>query len=69
MKLKKKQDPSVGASVQLRRRTKILTGANLGIKYRAETKGKAIQRLPHLRIHPIYRYQTQTLSWMPRTAC
>ena len=26
-----------------------------------ETEGKAIQRLPHLGIHPIYRHQTQTL--------
>jgi hypothetical protein len=24
----------------------------------AETEGKAIQRLPHLGIHPIYRHQT-----------
>jgi hypothetical protein len=24
-----------------------------------------IQRLPHLGIHPIYNYQTQTLLWMP----
>ena len=38
-------------------------------KYRAETKGKATQRLSHLRIHPIYSYQTQTLLWMPRSAC
>jgi hypothetical protein len=27
----------------------------------AETEGKAIQRLPHLGIHPIYSYQTQIL--------
>ena len=25
-------------------------------KYGAETEGKAIQRLPHLGIHPIYSY-------------
>jgi hypothetical protein len=24
--------------------------------------------LPHLGIHPIYRQQTQTLFWMPRSA-
>jgi hypothetical protein len=39
------------------------------IKGRAETEGKATQRLSHLEIHPIYRYQTQTLLWMPRSAC
>jgi hypothetical protein len=27
-------------------------------KFRAETEGKTIQRLPHLRIHPIYNHQT-----------
>jgi hypothetical protein len=27
----------------------------------AETKGKAIQRVPYLGIHPIYNHQTQTL--------
>jgi hypothetical protein len=32
---------------------------NTGTKSRAETEGKAIQRLPHLGIHPIYRYQTK----------
>jgi hypothetical protein len=30
-------------------------------KSEAEAKGKAIQRLSHLRIHPIFRHQTQTL--------
>ena len=30
-------------------------------KCRAETEGKAIQRLPHLGIHSIYSHQTQTL--------
>jgi hypothetical protein len=34
----------------------------MGIKYRAETEGKAIQRLPHLGLSPIYRPQTQTLA-------
>jgi exonuclease III len=48
---------------------KILIGANMETKCRAETKGKAIQRLPHLGIHPIYSHQTQTLVWMPRSAC
>jgi hypothetical protein len=69
MKLKKKEDQSVGALVLLRRLNKILIGANMEIKCRAETEGKAIQRLSHLGIHPIYSYQTRTLLWMPRSAC
>ena len=69
MKLKKKEDQSVNASVLLRRRNKILTGGNMETKCGAETEGKAIQRLPHLVIHPIYSYQTQTLLWMPTIDC
>jgi len=30
-------------------------------KCRAETDGKAIQKLPHMGIHPIYSHQIQTL--------
>jgi hypothetical protein len=37
------------------------TGANMKTKCRAETEGKAIQRLSHLGIHPIYSHQTPTL--------
>jgi hypothetical protein len=51
----------------LKKENKIFTGEN--IKCRAETKGKATQRLSHLGIHPIYCYQTQTLLWVPRNAC
>jgi hypothetical protein len=36
---------------------------------RTETEGKAIQRLFHLGIHPIYSHQTQTPWWMPTSAC
>jgi hypothetical protein len=68
MKLKKKEDQSVGASVLLRRGNKILTGANMETKYGVETEGKAIQRLPHLGIHLIYSHQTQTLLPMPRSS-
>jgi hypothetical protein len=53
MKPKKKKGQSVNASVLLRRGNKILTGANMETKCGAETKGKAIQRLLHLGIHPI----------------
>jgi hypothetical protein len=58
--LKEKEDQSVSALVLLRRRNKILMGGNLETKCGAETEGKAIQRLPHLGLHPMYRYQTQT---------
>ena len=53
MKLKKKEDQSVDTLILLRRENKILTGANMEIKCRAEIKGKATQRLSHLGIHPI----------------
>jgi hypothetical protein len=48
MKPKKKEDQNVDASVLLRRENKILTKGNMETKCRAETEGKAIQRLPHL---------------------
>jgi hypothetical protein len=35
----------------------------------AETEGITIQILPHLGIHPIYNYETQTLLWMPTRFC
>jgi hypothetical protein len=69
MKLKNKEDQSVDASVLLRRESKILTGGNMEIKCGAKTEGKAIQRLPHLEIHPIYNHQTQTLLQMPGSDC
>jgi hypothetical protein len=47
----------------------LLSKGNVGTKCGAETKIKAIQRLPHLGIYPIYRHQTQTLLWMPKSAC
>jgi len=64
MKLKKKEDQSVGASVLLRRGNRILIGGNMETKCIAETEGKVFQRLPHLGIHLIYSHQTQTLWWM-----
>jgi hypothetical protein len=69
MKLKKKEDQSVGVLVLLRKRNKILIGANMETKCEAETEGKAIQRLPHLGIYPTYSYQMQTLLWMSGNAC
>jgi hypothetical protein len=47
----------------------MLIGGNKETKCRAETEEKAIQRLPHMGIHPIYSHQTQTLLWMPTSAC
>jgi hypothetical protein len=38
-------------------------------KFRAETEGRTIQRLPHLGIHLIYNHQTQTLLHMPERFC
>ena len=68
MKLKK-EDRSMDTSVLLKRGNKIPMEGDTEKKCGAETEGKAIQRLPHLGIHPIYCYQTQTLLWMPRSAC
>jgi hypothetical protein len=59
----------VDASVFLRREKKILMEGNTKTKYEAETEGGAIQSLPHLGIHPIYRQQTQTLLQVPRSTC
>jgi hypothetical protein len=46
-----------------------LSKGNAGTVSRTETEGKAIQRWPHLEIHPICRHQTQTLLLMPRSTC
>jgi hypothetical protein len=56
--LKKKEDQIEDVLVLLRRGNKILKGGNTETKYGAETERKAIQRLPHLGIHPIHRHQT-----------
>jgi hypothetical protein len=69
MKLKKKEEKSVGGSVLLKWGINIPIERDTETKCQAETEGKAIWRLPHLRIHPIYSYQTQTLLWMPTSAC
>jgi hypothetical protein len=57
----KKEDQIVDILVLLRRGNKTplerVTESNGGV----ETEGMTIQRLPHLRIHPIYNHQTQTV--------
>ena len=67
MKLKSEEDQNMDVSVLLRRGNKILTRGNT--KYGGETEGKAIQRMLHPGIHPIYSHQIQPLLWMPRSAC
>jgi hypothetical protein len=69
MKLKKKEDQSMDTLVLLRRGEKIPMGGDTETKCGAETEGKVTQRMPHLGIHPIYSHQTQTLLWIPRSAC
>jgi hypothetical protein len=68
-KLKKKEDKSVDTPVLLRRGNKIPMEGVIETKCAAENELKAIQRLPHLGIHPIYSHYTQTLLWMPTNAC
>jgi hypothetical protein len=69
MKLKKKEDQSVNASLLLRRGNKIPMEGVTETKYGAETEEMTIQRPFHLGVHPIYSHQTQTLLWMPTNAC
>ena len=61
MKLKMKEDQNVDSLILLRRGNKIPMEGGTETKRGVETEGKAIQRLSHLEIHPIYSYQTQTL--------
>jgi hypothetical protein len=61
MKLEKNEDQSVDTSIFLRRGNKISTGGDTETKYGAETEVKAIQRLYHLGIHPIYRPNPDTI--------
>jgi hypothetical protein len=69
MKLKNKEDQSMDTSVLLRRGNKRCMEGVTETECRAETRRKAIQKLPHLGIHPIYSHQTQTLILMPVGAC
>jgi hypothetical protein len=69
MKLKKKEEQSVDTLLLLRMGNKIPMVGVTETKFRAEMKGKTIQRLPHQGIHPIYNHQTQTLLHMPEIFC
>jgi hypothetical protein len=68
MKLKK-EDQNVHTFFLLRRGNKILTRGFTETNCGGETEEKAIQRLSHLGIHPIYSHQSQTLLWVPKSAC
>jgi hypothetical protein len=61
MKLKKNEDQSVDTLILLRRENKIPMDGVTETKFRAETEGMTIQRLPHLGMYPINHHQTQTL--------
>jgi hypothetical protein len=69
MKLKKKEDQSVDTLLLLRMRNKIPMEGITETKFRAETEGRTIQRLPHPGIHPINNHQTQTLLQLPARFC
>jgi hypothetical protein len=69
MKLKKRGDQRVDASELPRRWNKILKGGNMETECGADTECKVIQILSHLKVHPIYSLQTQTLLWMQQSAC
>jgi hypothetical protein len=65
MKLKKKEDQSMDTLFLLRMGNKIPMEGVTETKFRAETKGRTIQRLPHLGIHHINHHQTQKLLHVP----
>ena len=69
MKLKKKEDQSMDTSILLKRGNKIPMEGVTETKCGAETEGMTIQQLPYLGIHPVYNHQTQTILWMPTSAC
>jgi hypothetical protein len=69
MKLKEKEDRSVDTLILLRRGNKIPMKGVTETKFKADSEGMTIQRLPHLGIHPINNHQTQTLWQMPTRAC
>jgi hypothetical protein len=65
MVLKKKEDQSVDAWILLRMGNKIPIEGLTEKKVGAETEGMIIQKLQHLRIHPINNHQIQTLLQIP----
>jgi hypothetical protein len=51
MKLKKKEDQSVDTLILLRRENKISMEGVTETKFRTETEGMTMQRVPHLGMH------------------
>jgi hypothetical protein len=68
-KIKKREEQWVDTSFLLRIGNKIPMKGVTETKFVAKTKEWTIQRLPHLRIHPIISHQTQTLLHMPERFC
>ena len=66
---KKEKEESMDTLVLFRRGDKMPTKGDIKTKCGAKPEGKTIQRLPHLGIHPIYNYKTQTLLLMPTSTC
>ena len=56
-------------SALLRRGNKIPMEGVTEAKFKSETEGMNIQKLPHLGIYPINNHQIQALLWMPTSAC
>jgi hypothetical protein len=69
MKLKKKEDQSVDTSLLLIMGNKIPMQGVTKTKFRAETEGKTIQRVPHPGVHPICNHQIQILLHMAEGFC
>ena len=67
MKLKKKEDQSVDASVLFR--TKYSWEEIWRQSVEQRLKERTSRDCPHLGIYPIHSHQTQTLLWMPTSAC
>ena len=65
----KNEDQSMDTLVLLRRENKIHRDRDTEPKYEAKAEVKTIQRLSLLGTHPIKCHQTQTLLWMPTSAC
>jgi hypothetical protein len=69
MNLKEKEDQCVDTSFLLRMGNKILMEGVTETKFRAETEGRTIQRLPCLGMHAIDNHQTKTLLHMQERFC
>jgi hypothetical protein len=69
MELKKKEDQIVHTLILFRRGNKMPMERVTETKCGAESEELTIQRLLHLYIQSSYNHQTQTLLWIPTSAC